>query len=284
MRLTEIAAKNVVTLFESDSLDKAIALMEEHGIHHLPVVNGEQSPVGMVSDRDLLKAVGWLSRLERTDPHDGTVIGPRQIFEVMSKPVHTLAADATIENGARLMLREKVSAVPLVSDGCMAGIVTETDLLACYIEDQPLEIGTAWRFQKVSDHMAVHVFSLTPKDAVIAASRLMRDKQIRHIPIVNHGRLVGIVSDRDIRQAAFREFLWNQQDEGPDRRRLHRVNVQDIMNGRVQTVRLSATLADAADRMVQSRIGSLPVVEQDELIGVITETDLLKAFVGAFSS
>ncbi len=282
MKLAAIATQDVVTLVESDSLDKAIALMEEHGIHHLPVVNGEQMPVGMVSDRDLLAAVGWLPSSERTDPHDGLVIGPRQIFDIMSKPVYTLGADEHIEAGARLMLRETVSAVPLVEDSRLVGVVTETDFLACYTEDRPLVVGSAWRFQKVSDHLSAHVFSLKPNDVVVAASRLMRDKHIRHVPIVNDGRLVGIVSDRDIRQSTFRDFVETQQDDGTEHERLKRINLQDIMNRRVQSVQLLATLADAADRMMQSHIGSLPVVNQGQLVGVITETDLLRAFVAAF--
>ena len=279
MQISEIATETVVTLVESDSLDKAIALMEEHGIHHLPVVDEQQIPVGMVSDRDLLGSAAWLSSTERMDSHDGMVIGPRQVFEIMSKPVYTLAPEEPVEAGARLMIRETVSAVPLVVDGCMAGVVTETDFLACYTDDRLLEIDSSWRFQKVSDHLSAHVFSLKPNDVVVAASRLMRDKQIRHVPILNEGRLVGIVSDRDVRQATFRDFLEYQRDDGPMHQRLQRVNLLDIMNRRVQTVRLSSTLADAADRMIQSHIGSLPVVEQEQLVGVITETDLLRAFV-----
>jgi len=83
MRFRDVATTAVMTLAPTDSIDKATALMEEHGIHHLPVMDESKSPVGMVSDRDHLTAAGWLSSRDRVDPHDGMVIGPREVWEIM---------------------------------------------------------------------------------------------------------------------------------------------------------------------------------------------------------
>jgi acetoin utilization protein AcuB len=112
----------------------------------------------------------------------------------------------------------------------------------------------------------------------------MRDKRIRHLPITQDERLVGIVSDRDVRKAVFRELVESQQDDDSGRQRVRRINLRDIMSRRIETVSPSTTLADAADRMTRATLSALPIVEQQNLLGIVTETDLLKAFVAAFRS
>lgn len=284
MRLKDLATKSVITLAPSDSIDRATSLMEEHGFHHLPVVDETQSPVGMVSDRDLLSAAGWLSSRDRIDPHDGTVIGPRQVREIMSKPVHTLEPSESLETAASLMLNEKIGAVAVAFDGRLEGLVTESDFLTCYTSEQPLGNRSGWRFGKVADHMSSLVLSLQPNDVTQSASRLMRENRIRHVPIVQDEQLLGIVSDRDVRKTVFRELVEGQQDDDSGRGRHRRTNLRDIMTRRVETATPSTTLADAADRMSRAQVSALPVVEQRRLLGILTETDLLKEFATAFSS
>ena len=281
MKLNEIASTHVVTLNPDDSIDKALALMEEHDIHHLPVVASD-GPIGIVSDRDLLSAVGWMSSRDRIAASEGPVfIGPQRVGEVMSSPVRTLAPDDRVESAARLMLSETISAAPLVNGRGLVGIVTETDFLNCYLDPQSIAPGAGWRFWKVADHMAAHVFRLKVSDGLPAAVRLMHQKHIRHMPVLQEGRLVGIVSDRDLRKACFSQTVSDL--DGPElRARLwQRSTLQDIMSPDVQTSGLLATLIDVAQRMIRFRIGALPVTRNEQMVGIITETDLLRAFVTA---
>jgi CBS domain-containing protein len=90
----------------------------------------------------------------------------------------------------------------------------------------------------------------------------MRERRIRHVLITQHEHLVGIVSDRDVREAVFRELAESQQsdDRGPGQ--FWRVKLRDIMSHRVETVGPSTTLADAADRMARAKVSALPVMEQ----------------------
>ena len=182
------------------------------------------------------------------------------------------------------MLNERIGAVALVADGCMEGLVTESDFLKCFTDDRPFGMSSAWRFRKVADHMSAHVFSLQPNDVTLAAARLMREKRIRHLPITQDERLVGIVSDRDVRKAVFRELVESQQDDDSGRQRVRRINLHDIMSRRVETAGPSTTLADVADRMTRAKVSALPIVEQHTLLGIVTETDLLQAFMAAFRS
>jgi CBS domain-containing protein len=96
--------------------------------------------------------------------------------------------------------------------------------------------------------------------------------EIRHIVVSQEDRLVGILSDRDLLAG----ITW--EAAGPK-------GVQDqvrhIMTTRPATIAPQATLADAAREMSRQRIGALPVCDDGRLIGIITETDLLKAFVAS---
>jgi len=276
MQLSDIAARDVIDVRPSDTTDTAISLMEEHGIHHLPVVE-DGKPVGIVSDRDLLESVGWMLSVERTDQHDGRLVGPRFVSDVMSSPVHTLRPDQTITDAAHLMLQEGIGAVLLVASDRLVGLVAESDVLHCYVDGNAHFSSSRWRFHKVVDHMAANVLSLDPGDPIVRATRLMKEKHLRHVPLVDGNALIGMVSDRDIRQAAFREHVrWLNDEDGSER---VRTNLRDVMSKRPLRVFMNDTLADVASRMIEARIGALPVVNDGHMCGIITETDLLRAFL-----
>ena len=109
-----------------------------------------------------------------------------------------------------------------------------------------------------------------------AANELMRARGIRHLPVVDAaGRLVGIVTDRDLAHAAFMPFLSPYLGGSPTR--LTAMRVRDVMSWSVVTTSPNATLAQAGLTMFQRRIGCLPVVEEGRLVGIITERDMLRA-------
>ena len=281
MELSEIASTNVITVETHDSIDKAIALMKEHAVRHLPVLDNDV-PVGIVSDRDVMLSVGWLSAGERISSEEGlAVVGPKHIAEIMSTPVRTLSPDDPVERGGNLMLAHRISACPLVVEGHLTGIVTETDFLKCYLNNRRIAPRGNWRLQRVADHMRAEVLSLRPKDTLSLVTKLMREKQIRHVPIVENGRVVGIVSDHDVRK----ELGFQAVDSNSGGRTwlspglgLH---LSEIMKTDVESIVPSASLAEAADRMVRYKIGALPVSKNEELVGITTETDLLRVLVTA---
>jgi len=108
------------------------------------------------------------------------------------------------------------------------------------------------------------------------AASLMRDRKIRHLPVVEEGgRLVGILTDRDVRHAAFVPALAERLTW--ELRRMKSLRVRDVMTWSVVTTHPAATLTQAGMTMFQRRIGSLPVVENGRLVGILTETDVLGA-------
>jgi CBS domain-containing protein len=108
--------------------------------------------------------------------------------------------------------------------------------------------------------MTTAVIALHPRDTVHRAREEMLHASIRHIPIVDESNhVVGIISDRDLVRA-----------------HSERTPLGEIMSGDVQTIRPSTPAYEAAATMLELKIGSLPVVnDEEELVGVITETDFL---------
>jgi acetoin utilization protein AcuB len=117
----------------------------------------------------------------------------------------------------------------------------------------------------VAEVMNRRVVTVAPDATVAEARRLLDERRIRHVPVVAGGRVVGLVSDRDVRSAARGD---------PECTR-----VADIMTRDVLTVSPGARVEEAARLMLAHRIGGLPVLERGELIGIVTTTDLLRALV-----
>jgi CBS domain-containing protein len=279
MNLDKLANKIIAVVTIDDPVDLAARHMWKLNIRHVPVVRGNV-PVGMVSDRDVLFHVCWLDHEESSLVGDRgePVTGASRIDQIMTTPAIVLTPNDSIEKAARLMLDKQISAVPLVAGDTIVGIVTETDFLRCYNDDGYIVPSQECRQSSIEKHMSARVFSVGPNDTLLTAIRLMRDKQIRHVPVVENDMLVGIVSDRDVLRGGPRE-VSNQAVSARDLRVSHEHEVQGIMTTHPEVIVAATTLAQAAKRMVANKIGALPVVEDKKLIGIITETDLLRGFV-----
>ena len=264
MTALTFASTPVVVLEIKDNCRRAAMLMSRHQVRHLPVLD-EAIPVGMVSDRDLLSAIG---RWEADAGHpDGAVSDWADrlcVQDIMSSPLICAAPDESLECVISKMLSNRISAVAVKLDNRLLGIVTETDCLRSYTGEWE------WQRQQVLDHMTANVHNVSPEEPIHRAWRLMHDKRIRHLIVSHKGGLLGILSDRDILGG----ITW--ETAGP---KGIRDQVRKIMTPEVATVAPHAALTEVAKEMVRRRIGALPVCDERGLVGIITETDLLRAMV-----
>jgi len=120
----------------------------------------------------------------------------------------------------------------------------------------------------VRDRMSAHPVTIRSDADYKTALKLMEEHRLHHVPVLDPGRkLVGIVAERDLLLAATRHLQ-------------SAVEVAEVMHRNVTTATLDMPIAEAATLMVDNRIGGLPVVDADEhVIGVITESDVFRAFV-----
>ena len=136
----------------------------------------------------------------------------------------------------------------------------------------------------VRDVMTRSPITIDPEAALETAAAVMYEREIRHLPVVDDtGRLIGILSDRDVRGVVLAPALGQYLSESARKSletlsaALRDVRVRDAMTWDHVTIEPGAPLAQAAALMVEARFGSLPVVDAGRLVGIVTERDVLKA-------
>jgi acetoin utilization protein AcuB len=141
---------------------------------------------------------------------------------------------------------------------------------------------------KVKDVMSRDPITIDPEAPIGTALDVVRSKRVRHLPVVDEaGALVGIVTDRDLRHAALAPTVPELRSARVHRRtrrlgeKLENLRVRDVMTWAVVTTGSEVALLSAALVMLESRVGSLPVVEEGRLVGLLTEQDVLKVLMTA---
>ena len=131
---------------------------------------------------------------------------------------------------------------------------------------------------RVRDIMGTHLVTISASDRLSTVEDIMTLGHVRHMPVVQGGRLVGVVSERDLLRASL-SILSEHRDE--ERRAfLHVVEIERVMSTPPIVVEPDATIEEAALIMAEKKIGCLPVVEGDEVLGMVTETDILRWVAG----
>jgi acetoin utilization protein AcuB len=125
--------------------------------------------------------------------------------------------------------------------------------------------------------MTVDPATVAPKDSLQRVIELLRRRDIRAVPVVEAGKLVGIVTDRDVRQVAPAYPLF--RDEAEIRRYTENLTVTAAMTADPMTVTAATPLVEAAKILETYRISSLPVVQDLRVVGMLSVTDLLRVFV-----
>jgi acetoin utilization protein AcuB len=137
---------------------------------------------------------------------------------------------------------------------------------------------------RVKNVMTRTLCTIDPEAPIATVTAMMRDRGVRHLPVVTAaGELVGMVSDRDFRDAVFSPAFAERLSPVARRRlrglsgTLENLKVKDVMTWDAVTTEPDALVAQAAALMFEGRFGSLPVMEKGKLVGIVTERDVLKA-------
>ena len=130
----------------------------------------------------------------------------------------------------------------------------------------------------VADLMTRLVTTVPPETPVLDARQEMLKRKVRHLPVIGPGReLLGIITDRDIRLSlpsqATSLSVWELNHL------LAKLTVEEVMTRTVITVGPDRPAREAAQLMMDHQIGALPVEEGGRLVGIVTETDMLRAFI-----
>lgn len=136
---------------------------------------------------------------------------------------------------------------------------------------------------RIEPLMKRHVYTIRPRDSIAHARAILEERRINQLPVVLNGQLVGIVTDRDLRDATV-EVEAGAVATGLRAGRLvaadpDKVRVEEVMTANVTTLGPSDSVKEAARLMKRERIGAIPIVEKDRLVGIVTRSDILDAYI-----
>lgn len=134
----------------------------------------------------------------------------------------------------------------------------------------------------VKDRMSAHPLTVSPNDTVPDVHRYMEEQHVRHMPVVRDGKMLGLVSEDDLLKAqpsaATSLSIWEIHSL------LSKLKVKDVMVTKIITTTEDTPIEDAAQLLLENKIGCLPVLRGERLVGIITETDLFATFMELFAA
>ena len=184
-----ISTQKVVSIFTSAKISDAIELMKQHRVGGLPVVDGEERVWAIVTERDLVFLFS------------GSIRGAK-VADLMSKKVVTAKPEISISETEKMMIRHGFRRLPLISDHKLVGIVTVMDILRFFGSGEVfkhLQSGTIDQVLQtpVLETATKDIFTIEPEADVGEAAKIMREKNIGSVPVVENEKLVGIITERD---------------------------------------------------------------------------------------
>ena len=250
-----------VTLKPTDGIGLAHQQMVWLGIRHLPVVDGARV-VGIISDRDVLGAVAL---------HGASEARRHPAKDIMRSPVQTVSPAESLEDAAARMATSKIGCLPVIEGGKLVGILTTTDVLADRAAGA-LAREPGKPLPGAKELMTVDPVTVAPETSLLEAASRMASEGVRHLPVTDDaGRLIGMLSDRDLRAAIGDplEALRTDRDESETR-------VADVMTPDPVRFELDASMAEVADLLADERVGAIAVVdERDRPVGIVSYVDLM---------
>ncbi|HPH98433.1 MAG TPA: CBS domain-containing protein [Anaerolineaceae bacterium] len=265
----------VITVSPDTSLAEARKIVNERNIRALPIMDGDQL-VGIITRRGLLRLD--LSSLDEQSWQLKVELKDEKVSDVMTTNPITVSPDWMMPRAARVMLENKITALPVIENDKLVGILTNSDMLRFILGESPSLKKTI----PVTNYMTDDVVIVDPDTSLLEAHRLMGIKRIRSLPVINeNGDLVGIVTRTDL-MSSDPSRLESQNNQQLSLKILTQ-SVEKVMSKSLITIKSNAPLTEAARLMLENKIHVLPVVDEEKkLKGVITESDLFLMVVQKF--
>lgn len=273
MQVREIMKQFPSTARVDDTLEFARDLMVWRGVRYLPVLQ-DKKVVGILAEQDV---VAYQSRVATDEHEHGGLTHP--VGRAMSTQVQTAVPEESVEEAAARMAQHKVGCLPVIEREELVGLLTTSEILAAQVREL---LGPAPRNgPTVADAMTPNPLTAHPDDHLLDAAARMQSNHIRHLPVIDgDGNIVGMLSDRDVRNAVGDPRRLAQGGKLPPSLDLMRVS--QVMSSPAITVRVDEHLGDVARYFVGINASTMPVVDANHrLVGILSYIDLLSAFAGA---
>jgi CBS domain-containing protein len=256
MKVEEIMSKSLICIDVNEPVRNALKLMEKKRVSRL-LVKRDKKIVGIVTERDLAERLGSEKERKLSDAHV-------HVSSCYSEKLITVEKDAEVKEVAEKMLEKGISSIVVTDKGNIVGIVTKTDLIKILKDcKEPLE--------KV---MQKDVHRIEKGSRLLEARKMMIHYGIKKLLVVEKNKLVGILAESDVAKAL---GLFRKVAEGKHwDEKMRKILVEDVMSSPVITLEPKDTIEKCAKLMLENDISGIPIVENEEIKGIVTKTDLVR--------
>ena len=255
MKIKEIMSKEVISVDKDEDLKHVLDLMKKHDITKIPVVE-DKKLIGIITDSLIAYKLGSIRKR-------GISTSRLHASSVTEKEIVIISPGTDVKKILKMVGKPGPTMLPVVEKDKLVGVVTKADLL--FLVDSKKTLDTV---------MQRDLHTVSPEDRIVHARRIMIDENIARLPVVDQGTLYGIISDVEIAYAFAK--LKKSFSLGRQKHNLDELLVKKVMKSPVLWTTRTVSIFEAAKIMMKHHVGSLPVIEDDTLIGIVTRTDLLK--------
>jgi CBS domain-containing protein len=251
----DVFSKNFATVHENDALSRCVALFKKEMPPVLAVLDDKGKYVGIITRR-------WIIR-SRRDPATAKV-------KTLMRPAPKVNPDVPLGRAARLMIQSGVRQLPVFEGEKLLGFVTDENIIHGAVTKE-------WGNTPIEKIMTKAPYTVEADRSVGAVLSLFRERGISHAPVMENGKLAGIISIQDIIEHVFQpEHRETLGEIAGEKVPMLSIPAKGIMTRAVITVQPETTLKEAEKRMHDYNVASLPVLTQEGLVGIVTKLDFLE--------
>ena len=266
-----LAKKDVISIPPTKSIKEAAEMMIEHGFRRLPVTHpGSNKLLGIVTAMDILDFLGGGSKFDIIEKkHNDNFLSAinDSVKEIMTREAVSITPKYSIRESVDLMLEKGIGSLPIVDkEDKLVGIVTERDFA--------LALAGSLTNETVGDIMIKDVITTTPGTPIESCSKIMVRNNLRRIPVVEEEKLIGIVTSTDILRFFGDKEMFASMTSNSGLDVLKR-KISEIIKPNILVTESTVRLGDLCELLAEKNIGGVPVVDDDQLVGIVTERDIL---------
>ena len=273
-KILALATRNVVTLPPTATIMEAIRIMTERKFRRIPITDaGTGRLEGVITSVDIIDFLGGGKRnLLVTNRFKGNLLAAinEEVRQIMDTDVAYIYDQADFKEAVKTMLERRTGGLPIVNN--------EMQVVAIFTERNAVELmGGLVTNKTVDEYMTKNVTMVTTDTTIGQAAKVMVQNRFRRLPVVKDGIFAGIVTASDIVHFMGRGDAFSKLTTGNIREALDQP-VGSIVSKELIWTSHGTDMGKAMEIMLEKKIGSLPVLEDGMLRGIITESDFLRAF------
>ncbi|MCZ7380183.1 MAG: CBS domain-containing protein [Candidatus Methanoperedens sp.] len=268
-----VASRDVVTIPPTMPVIEAVKTMLKHGFRRLPVVDAGTSRLkGIVTSQDIVDYLGGGQRnLIVKNRFKGNILAAvnDSISAIMEENVVTLHEKDSLKDAMDTMIKENIGGIPILDrEERVKSIISERDFVFL--------ISGIITGKTIDEYMSKNIITAQSDMSVGIAAKSMINNGFRRLPVIRDNVLIGIITASDIMRFLGSGDMFNRLVTG-NAREVFEVPISTLIRRDVIFTKSDVDLGEAASVMLDKNVGSLPVLEEGELKGIITERDFVRA-------